>query len=546
MRPSVKRTVLGQLVGAALALAARTATAQSVPGGTQGAPSPVGQGTSPSLPGTEGTTSPGAPVSLPGQLGGPGAPEAGTQSAIPQAQENAAQSVTRSTEQQARVTEGAPSRAKTPLTLKQLVERARRTDARVEESEAELRRLEALQRQAHWAWFPKFETVVGFGGPEPEAHNDGLGGPPTTEATLTGDWHFGTLGVTVRGEVNALLPIYTFGKLSALEKAGDQGPIIGKALRERARDEAGFQAAQAFFGYQLARSGISQLEDTAKRLDEASNRINEMLEQESQQVSKSDTYKVNFFRQVVVARRSEAQQAQGLALEAIRLLSGAHPGDALEVAEVALPLEEEFKPPTLERAIELAEQHRPELTAIQAGITAREQEVFIHERSYYPDLGIFGFVRYTYTTNATPQRSPFAYDPYNDRTGALGLIARGTFDIPVKNAQLDQSRAELDKLRAQQRLLQSAIRLEVTKVHGELMSAFDRARAYTDAEKNARRWANAAYASFDLGTGDTRELMDAFTALAQASAEKSKGWFDVRMGIAALDRVTGMTSGGGE
>jgi outer membrane protein TolC len=426
------------------------------------------------------------------------------------------------------------------------VESARRKDARVEEAEAELRRLQALQRQAHWAWFPKFQTVVGFGGPIPEARNNGLGGPPTTEATLEGDLNFGTLGVTVRGEIDALLPLYTFGKLSALEKAGDQGPIIGAALRERARDEAGFQAAQAFYGYQLARSGLTQLEETAKRLEDASQRINDLLKEESEQVSRTDTYKVNFFRQVVAARRSEAVQGRALALEAIRLLVGARPDEPLEITAVELPLEEEFTPPGLDKALVTAEQHRPELVAIQAGIAAREQEVIIRERAYYPDLGLIGFARFAYTTNATPQRTPFAYDPYNERTAGIGLAARGTFDIPVKNAQLDQARAELDKLKAQQRLLQTAIRLEVTKVHGELVAALDRAKAFTEAEKNARRWATAAYAAFDLGTGDTRELVDAFTALAQASGDKAKSWFDVRVGIAALDRVTGTPRAGNE
>ncbi len=435
-------------------------------------------------------------------------------------------------------TQGAPA-SKTPLTLAQIVERARRTDARVEEAEAELRRLQALQRQAKWAWFPKFETVVGFGGPTPEARNDGLGGPPTTEATLEGDWNFGELGVTVRAEANALLPLYTFGKLSALEKAGDQGALIGAALRERARDEVGFQAAQVFYGYQLARSGLTQLEDTAKRLEDAAQKINELLAEESEQVSRVDTYKVNFFRQVVAARLSEAKQGRAIALAALRLLAGVPPQEPMEIAAVDLPLEEEFTPPSLEKALALAEQYRPELTALQAGLVAREQEVLIRERAFYPDLGLVGFARFAHTTNATPQRTPFAYDPYNEVSAGVGLAVRGTFDIPVKNAQLDQARAELDKLRAQQRLLQSAIRLEVTKVHGELRTALERAQAYAEAEKNARRWATAAYAAFDLGTGDTRDLVDAFSALAQASADKAKGWYDVRVGIAALERVTG-------
>lgn len=521
----MKRTLLGQVVGVGLALAAGTATAQSVPAGTQGTPGAP----APTVPGTS------APANT-------AAPEAGQ--VTPAAQGEAAQEAAQSTLESATGTpggEGAQAASGAPLTLRQLVERARRTDARVEEAEAELRRLQALQRQAHWAWFPKFETVVGVGGPTPEARNDGLGGPPTTEATLEGDWNFGQLGVTFRAEINALLPLYTFGKLSALEKAGDQGPIIGAALRERARDEAGFQAAQAFYGYQLARSGLVQLEDTAKRLEDASKRINELLAEESEQVSKMDTYKVNFFRQMVAARRGEAQQGQLLALEALRLLSGAKPGEPLKVAEVELPLEEEeaFTPPKLEQALAVADQHRPELGAIQAGITAREQEVLIRERAYYPDLGLIGFAKFAYTSNATPQRTPFAYDPYNEASAGIGLAARGTFDIPMKNAQADQARAELDKLKAQQRLLHSAIRLEVTKVHGELLAALERARAFTEAEKNAKRWATAAYAAFDLGTGDTRELVDAFTSLAQASAEKAKSWHDVRVGIAALERVTG-------
>lgn len=521
-----------------LALSASAAKAQGAPAVSPGTSAPV-PGTSAPVPGQpSGPAAPGpatplvdVPARAP-EVGTPGQPLAPTP---PGAQ---LPGVPASPEQ--------PLLQGKPITLAVLVARARQQDARVEESEAELRRLQSLQRQAHWAWFPKFETVLGFGGPIPEARNDGLGGPPTTEATLEGDFNFGELGVTFRAEVNALLPLFTFGKLTALEKAGDQGPIIGRALRERARAEAGFQAAQAFYGYQLARSGLAQLDDTEKRLDDAAKRINALLEEESAQVSKLDTYKVNFFRQVVISRRSEARQGRALALEAIRLLAGSKPDEPLEIAAVDLPLEEEFNPPTLEEALALAEQRRPELVAIQAGVTAREQEVLIRERSFYPDLGLVGFAKFAYTTNTTVQRSPFAYDPYNERTAGIGLAMRGTFDIPVKKAQLEQARAELDKLKAQQRLLQAGLRLEVTKTHGELVAALERARSATEAEKNARRWATAAYAAFDLGTGDTRELVDAFTALAQGSADKAKSWFDVRLGIAALERVTAAPPAPGE
>ncbi|MGZ3459055.1 MAG: TolC family protein, partial [Archangium sp.] len=398
---------------------------------------------------------------------------------------------------------------------------------------------EALQHQAQWAWFPKFETLVGAGGPRPEAYNDGLGGPPTTEASLQGDWKFGRLGVMAFLQTNALMPIYTFGKLKALEKAAEQGPVIGKALKQRAQDEAGSQAAQAFFGYQLARSGLTQLEDTSKRLEDAAKQLQKMLNEKSEQVSKMDLYKVGFFRKQLDARRAQAEQGRQLALAAIRLLAGIPPEEPVEVAEVELEPEGEVKPPTLEESLALAEQKRPELAGIAAGIVAREQEVFIRERSFYPDFGIAGFLTLRYTSNATPQLNPFAYDPYNERDFGVGLVARYTFDFPVKQAELDQARAELDKLRAQQRLLQAAIRLEVTKVHGELMAALQRAQAFTEAERDARRWSTAAMAAFDLGTTGTRDVMESFTAYAQSSADRAQSWHDFQVAQAELARVTG-------
>ncbi|WP_174257025.1 TolC family protein [Myxococcus xanthus] len=433
-----------------------------------------------------------------------------------------------------------------PLTLARLVARAREADSRVEEATAELRKFQALYQQARWAWFPKFEITVGAGGPTPEARNDGLGGPPTTEATYKGDLNFGRVGVTMFSTGNAVLPLYTFGKLTALEKAGAQGPVLGAALRERTRNEVGFQAAQAYFGYQLARNGLQQIEEVSKRLEDAGQRIERLLKEDSAQVSAVDSYKVRFFRQIIEARKAEALQGRQFALAAIGLLANVGPEDAVTVVEEDLELEEDVPVPSLEQVLVRAEQSRPELTAVAAGIAAREQEVFIRERSYYPDLGLAGFYDVRFTTSTTRQRTPFAFDPFNDRTGGVGLVMRGTFDIPIKDAQLEQARAELDKLRAQEKQIRAGIRLEVSKVHGELVAAWSRARAFGEAERSARRWVTAAFTAFDLGTGDTRDLVDAFTAYAQASGDKGKSWHDVRVGMAALARVTGASLAPGE
>lgn len=425
-----------------------------------------------------------------------------------------------------------------PLTLEALQARAQENDLRVLEASAELARLRAQYREASWAWFPKFESTAAVAGPTPEARNDGLGGPPTTPATLMYDLDFGDPGVMVRAEMNAFLPLFTFGKLDALETAAARGVEVGEGLRERAQAEAVYQAAQAFYGYQFARQGRAALTETMERLNTAQELIEELLRQESPQVTRIDLYKVQYFKRQVEARLGQADAGRQIALTAVRLLVGAQPGETIEVVEQDLEAAEATLHP-FSHYEKLAAEHRPELRAVRAGIAAREQEVIIRQRLFLPDFGLVGFFRWMYTSSATRQLSPFAYDPYNDLSGGVAFVARATFDFPIKDAQLEQARAEVAKLQAQAGQIRAGITLEVRQAYSQLQAALSRAKALDDAERNARRWATAAFASFELGTSDTRELTDAFSALAVASAEKIQARHDAHLGLEALSRVIG-------
>ncbi len=433
---------------------------------------------------------------------------------------------------------GSIAEAGQPLTLPDLIERARKHDFRVKESQAQLDWFRAKYEEARWAWFPRVESYVAVAGPTPEARNDALGGPPSTKASLMYDLDFGQVGVQFRAGAEALLPIYTFGKLDALERAGAKGVEAGEALASRAADEAEQQVAQAYWGLTLARAGVTVIDDTLKRLDESKATLERLRSQDSAQVTQMDVYKLDFYRQQAEVQKAAAKQGESFALSAIRVLIAAGQDEVLEIETAPLPEPRgELEAPA--SMLEQALVHRPELRAIEAGVAAREQEVLIRERMYYPDFGIAGFARWVWTTSATRQRSPFAYDPYNDLGAGLALVSRYTWDFPQKSALLAQARAELDKMKAQRDLIRAAVRLEIEKAHSETIAAVQRVERQTIAEKAARRWATAAFAAFDLGTGDTRDLVEAFTALASSSAQRAQALHDVQVGLKNLSRATG-------
>ena len=83
------------------------------------------------------------------------------------------------------------------------------------------------------------------------------------------------------------------------------------------------------------------------------------------------------------------------------------------------------------------------------------------------------------------------------------------------------------------------IRLEVQKAWGELADALSRSRTQAAAETAARRWSTSAFAAFDLGVSDTRDTVESFTALANATGEKMRAWHDVQLGLRALQKAVG-------
>ena len=425
-----------------------------------------------------------------------------------------------------------------PLTLPQIIERARTNDHRVKEAQAQLRYFRSKYDEARWAWFPRMDSYFMVAGPTPEARNDGLGGPPTTKSTLMYDLDFGQPGVMLRAGAEAVLPIYTFGKLDALEEAGRKGVEAGEALTVRARDESEYQAAQAFYGYCLAKQAASVIDETMKRLDDAQKTLARLQAEGSPQVTQMDLYKLAFYRQQGEVQRLQAEGGANYALSAIRLLIAAPPGEVIEVQVEPLIASEGVLAP-VDSYIIAAAKFRPELKAIAAGLEARAQEVKIREAMYYPDFGIAGFFRWMWTTSATRQISPFAYDPYNDLSAGVGLVMRYQWDFPQKGIMLEQARAEYEKMEHQRDLLGAGVQLEIEKSWGDTDGAMKKAERQAEAEKNARRWANAAYTSFELGTGDTRELVDAFSAYASASVQRLQAYHDVLVGLRALTRAVG-------
>src|SRR3954470_20971095 len=72
-----------------------------------------------------------------------------------------------------------PPPSPSALTLPQLQELARKNDPRTGMARAQLEGAKGKRDETYWAWFPTFQTQIGFGGPTPEMklNHEGPGHP---------------------------------------------------------------------------------------------------------------------------------------------------------------------------------------------------------------------------------------------------------------------------------------------------------------------------------------------------------------------------------
>jgi outer membrane protein TolC len=364
---------------------------------------------------------------------------------------------------------------------------------------------------------------------------------PANTSSLTpgskGDWLHGELGVTLHVDTQAILPIWTFGKWKAGKSAAAHLVNADEALLQRARDQAAYDVARAYWGFQTARNADSSVQKIRDRVKSGQDTAQRLLKEKSEQVSRSDAMKLDYLAEEIEAQHAAAVKNRDLALTGLRLLVGAQPGEALNVAEQDLP--DPPQPPNADELLRRALAQRPETKAAQEGVAARQALVDLARARIWPDLGLVGGVRYTDTTNASNPSSPFVFNPYHEATGYIALGLQGTFDIPQKLARLRQAQADLQEAAALHAGAQQLVRLEIQQALGDLAEARVRIERYARETQIGKQLSTQAGVAFDSGLGDARELLEGTLLYARADGERLKALYDAQLAWAALEKAVG-------
>ncbi|MDB4937190.1 MAG: putative outer rane efflux protein [Labilithrix sp.] len=336
--------------------------------------------------------------------------------------------------------------------------------------------------------------------------------------------------------LSATLPLYTFGKISAANRAAEAQVRLGEWDVEKERQQVRIEVRRAFYGVTAARDLLSLVADALAKLDDAIANVRRKLEGGEHGVDEVDRMRLEANRDELVARTGDARRGEASALAALRFYTGVQTG-------FDVPDEPLVRPSTplapIVTYLTAARTHRPDVNRARAGVVARSAQVDWARANLLPDLGLG--MQFDWTL-APGVKGPVAgVDTSSVNSPQLGAAfgLQWSLDLFTKNARVHQAESNLDEARALERLALGGSATEVEVAYAAAVEASAREETWDRAVRRAKGWLVAVRDAIDLGTKDESALVEPLRMLVVARANQLQALMDTNMTRAELARLTG-------
>lgn len=428
-----------------------------------------------------------------------------------------------------------------PVNLQQAVDRALHHDPRVEEVDRLVDAARALvdEAQGHKGWSFDVNAFLGLA----PAVDGGLfegGGCVPGNCTVRSD-RFDPSGLSLWTNVtlSVIKPLYTFGKIENYTEAARANVIVKQGDVRLRRGETILDVSRAYYGYLAAHDSRILLEDVKHRVDGTIESVKQWLEVDSHDVRQSDLFALQTGSAMIGRYLAQAGTLEQVALDGLKVLTGAGLNSDLTVADRALiPV----AMPAMDLAAleEQALANRPEMAQVEAGLRARRALVAANKANDKPNVyaGAAGLL--SFAPNRSRLDNPYIADPFNDAglTPIVGL--KWDWSSGVQSAQVAQAEAELNALIAKSAVAREGIPFQVAEQYHQVQGHHEAVAQLAEASRAARRWMIASFADFEAGMEKGNRVVTAFQGYVLAHTDYLKTVFDYNMHVAQLLNVTGV------
>jgi outer membrane protein TolC len=333
--------------------------------------------------------------------------------------------------------------------------------------------------------------------------------------------------------VEGVIPLWTFGKITNLWDAAGNYVKVQEADLEKERDAVRVDVRKAYFGLQLARDSQLLLKDVRAAIDKAQASLQKQIDKD--EGDPIDLLKLQTYAAELDVRESEADRYVDVALAGLRFYTGV---PQLDIPDVPLH-SPKHQLGHVTRYLSAALVHRPEVAMARAGVAARSALVQLARAQLFPDIGIGLSASMSAAPAIADQINPYVVDPGNYFHYGAALVFQWKLDFLPAAARIRQAEAQLEEVRAQQRLALGGAAAEVEVAYAEVVDWQKRVDAYTRAVKTAKKWLVTVQQGIEVGAVAEKEMLDPAKAYATNRFNQMNAVMELDMAMSRLAKATG-------
>lgn len=384
--------------------------------------------------------------------------------------------------------------------LSQLEEMVKKNNPQVKLSVQEVKvNAEKFDSVKHKKFTPDFDGTFVVG-PVPRAR-----GTIVRPRDKTGDIE--GLGPFFRVEIELFQPIYTFGRIKNAERAAEYGVKASEWESKKVLYESIRNLRKAYLTYLYIEEMVRFVKELEDNYNKVYERAKSLYEKESGEITESDILRLENFGEMLKVEKEKVYMEREKVLEGIKLLSGIEGEAEFEVFE--LPIFK-FEDRGEEFYLQSALSQRTEIKALKELEEASEAKLKAMRAEYFPVVFFGGKFGYSVAPNRDPQTNPWANEEFNYIVvgGVLGI--KQNFDFHHIKDKVDETMAELEKVRAQLSAVKSGIREEVRENYLSVKRLSNMVDGLHRAMNKARSLFFSTLLNYEMGVVEVDEVIDRF------------------------------------
>ncbi len=426
------------------------------------------------------------------------------------------------------------------IDLDQAVARALDHDPRIEEMEhlVEAARTLVDEAQAHGDWNIDANAFLGMAPGVKGGFFENGGCAPGACTVRSDRYDPDGFSLWTYFKLSLIKPLYTFGKIENYADAARASVDVKRGDVRLRRGETVLEVKRAYYGYLAARDARLLLDDVRGRVDGAISQVEEWLSDGERDIRQSDLFALQAGSALIGKYLAQAAALENIALDGLRVLTGAGLGAELEVADRGLSARA-LPELNLDELQLRARANRPEMAQVEAGLRARRALVAANKANGRPNVyaGAAGVL--SFSPNRDRLDNPYISDPFNDVGLSPVLGIQWDWTGGVQTAQVARAEAELNAMIAKSAFAREGIPFQVAEQYHQVRAHHEAVAKLAEASRAARRWMISSFADFEAGMEKGDKVVGALQGYVLAHTDYLRTVFDYNMHVAQLLNATG-------